>query len=212
MDNINGNMACKPDPPRRSPPRLAARPPIRTPPAVAQAPERDPPAGIGVPFRPRRALSEEATTPPPSSSSASIAHLRSNSRQAQDPGTRSTTTGPPPFAAAVPRWRVEGGRPRCAVVNFGVAVSRRIAVDLLPPRLTSRRRHPDDDNDDDVVSAASTATTTAARGSSPLGLGVVLSPLHLSPSSSSSSLSHPPLPSPQFDCCVSLCHHHRRHS
>ena len=49
---------------------------------VAQAPERNPPAGIGVPFRPRRASSEEATTPPPSSSSTSIAHLRSNSRQA----------------------------------------------------------------------------------------------------------------------------------
>ena len=104
---------------------------------VAQAPERDPPAGIGVPFRPRCASSEEATTPPPSSSSASIAHLRSNLRQAQDPGTRSTTTGPPPFAAAIPRRRVEGGRPRCAAVNFGVAVSRRIAVDLLPPRLTT---------------------------------------------------------------------------
>jgi hypothetical protein len=180
---------------------------------VAQAPERDPPAGIGVPFRPRRASSEEATTPPPSSSSASIAHLQSNSRQAQDPGTRSTTTGPPPFAAAVPRRRVEGGHPRCAAVNFGVAVSRGIAVDLLPPRLTSRRRHPDDDDDDDdVVSAASTATTTAARGSSPLGLGVALSLHHLSPSSLSSSLSHPPPPLPQFDCCVSLCHHHRRHS
>ncbi len=100
---------------------------ITTAAAVAQAPERDPPAGIRVPFRPRRASSDppcggrsgqdypssrfvrpplrqtagaglrtrprddpprnllapaEATTPPPSSSYASVAHLRSNSRQA----------------------------------------------------------------------------------------------------------------------------------
>jgi hypothetical protein len=118
--------------------------------AVAQAPERDPPAGIDVPFRPRRASSEppcggrpgqdevlDRATTPPETSSRPRRRLRPHPRPCRrasptseaihdkptDPGTRSTTTGPP------------------------VAVSQRIAVNLPGeevqrihcPALSSRR-------------------------------------------------------------------------
>ena len=100
---------------------------------VAQAPERDPRAGIGVPFRPCRALSnppcggrpgqdyvlDRATTPPETSSRPRRRlrphphpHRRASPTskairdKPTDPGTRSTTTGPPPGRRRPPS---EGG-------------------------------------------------------------------------------------------------------
>ena len=105
--------------------------------AVAQAPKRDPPAGIGVPFRPRRASSnppcggrpgqdyvlDRATTPPETSSRPRRRlrpHPRPHRRASTTseairdkptvPGTRSTTTGPPPGRRRPPS---EGGGGVC---------------------------------------------------------------------------------------------------
>ena len=101
--------------------------------AVAQAPERDPPAGINVTFRPRRASSDppcggrpgqdyvlDRATTPQETSSRPRRRLRPHPRPRRrasptseairdkptDPGTRSTTTGPPPGRRRPPS---EGG-------------------------------------------------------------------------------------------------------
>ena len=77
----------------------------------------------------------EATTPPPSSSSASLAHLRSNSRQADGPGTRSTMTGLPPGRCRPPSG---GGAPsamrRCQLRGGGAAVYRDVSPSISPAR------------------------------------------------------------------------------